>query len=146
METEFKTYAATFLDFRNGVVWLHSVAIHGHVMAMGVGVSVRVGMAVLVGSLHLCAFAGTLRLDGCLDNSADLLQRSLDVLGVGEHLADLALRGKALRDWLRALLLLGDAAIGFGKVEDCARMRANLVGLIVSKNWLTSAKKSHLLG
>lgn len=94
---------------------LHAVIVHADIVSL------------LVGVLGLGTFAGAL---GMLHNVADLLEGALDVVDVGEHLVDLTLRRQALSVGLR--LLLSGTAIGFGKVEDGARVRANLQKLAMS--------------
>ena len=104
------TYTAALLDLVDGVVRLHAVIVHVDVVALLV-------------ALGLGTLAGTLRV---LDNLADLLERTPNVVDIGKHLVDLALAGEALGGGLGTLLLLGDTAVGLGKVEDGAGMGANL--------------------
>lgn len=105
-----ETYTAALLDLVNGVVRLHAVIVHVDVVAL----LVALGLGTLAGTLSV------------LDNLADLLERTLDVVDIGKHLVDLALAGEALGGRLGTLLLLGDTAVGLGKVEDGAGVGANL--------------------
>lgn len=93
----------------------HAIIVHADVVAF------------LVGALGLGSLASAFRV---LNNVANLLKRALDVVDIGEHLVDLAFARQTLNGGWAALLLLSGAAIGLGKVEDCARVGANLCGIV----------------
>ncbi len=93
----------------------HAVIVHVDVVAF------------LVGALGLGSLAGAFCV---LNNIADLLERALDVVDIGEHLVDLAFARQTLNGGRASLLLLRGAAIGLGKVENCAGVGANLCGIV----------------
>jgi hypothetical protein len=55
-----------------------------------------------------------------------LLKRAFEVLDVGEHVAHFPFSREALRDGLRSVLFLGNAAIGLGEIENGTRAGPNL--------------------
>ena len=91
-------------------------------------------MSLTVRSLGLNAVARSVGLHGNLYDFADLFQGAFDILDIGKHLTDFTLCWETVRHWLGSMLLLGNASIGFGKVEDCPRVRADLVEAVSIQN------------